>query len=342
MAVTKNETTSPSKQAGRPVTRQHNFPPDTRQRSLSVSQSGHQENRQRKITPPSIKHQPSESRKITPPKYQSSENRITPPSHHEQQQHGFHNTSPEHSILGPAHHMKPPKSLKRNHYSTPNTLNQLRQDLAKELGDTAVKQAWRSNPASRTTSRNPSRQGSRHPSGRLGKGNSTSGIHSRTASLDIDDSLADMNELVFHPVKSNTLPRPPKNKFTVGSPTESIVDTSAHLPSIVESTAPRRRTYSESTTKNGYVSQTGTYEVKTYLAVTEVLAEITRVAHSLTMREVEQIDHNTVSMLWSGMKIEVSVSKEFHHSRISFRWISGGNLASYKEKCDKIIEKIKL
>ena len=194
----------------------------------------------------------------------------------------------------------------------------------------------------------PSRSGSRQPSGTMRQAPSIGAIHNRTVSFDIDDlSSTDKDDLIFHPVESNTLPRSNK-RFTLGSPAASITDTSSHLPSITEknpsSSWNKRRYYSDSfqERKNGYTTRS--IDIKTELNTNEVLTEILRAAHSLKMREVEQVSGSKILCTWSGIKFQLSIStnKDYSNCKLMFHWISGGDLTSYKEKCDRLLKKIKL
>lgn len=236
----------------------------------------------------------------------------------------------------------------RRNYSTPSALNQIREDLNSQLGPNSsgaggVINAWHSNPSSRNPSRNPSRQGSRQPSGQMTRAVSNSTIHSRHESYDADDDHQD--DLVFHDVWSNSLPRTSKKKiFTIGQDSTDA-NSHSHLPSISEATsATRKRAYTDilPERRNGSSPQIKVVEIKTELGVNEVLTEIIRAAHSLKMRDIEQIG-SSVMFMWNGTKFQVSFSRNHSSNcRLTYQWLSGGDLQTYKGKCDKLSRKLRL
>ena len=195
-------------------------------------------------------------------------------------------------------------------------------------------QAWHSNPSSRNPSRNPSRQGSR---------NHINGL------LQLED---DYEGLEFHEVKSNTLPRSSSRKKSsskIGDSAESIPDSvnNSYLPAITEREPipswHRQRNGSSRQRKNGYLTRSQTSEeIRTELGVEEILSEILRAARSLKIRDVEKTSVCSMSCLWAGIKIEVIVDKmKFSSCKLYYKWISGGDLSSYQEKCDKLSKKIR-
>lgn len=249
-------------------------------------------------------------------------------------------------VLAP---VRPPATLKRSHYSTPSALNMIRDDLSNKLPNQSngagVMQAWHSNPSSRNSSRNPSRQGSRQTSGRMPRTTSNGTFHARTASNDTSE-ISTGDELVFHDVRSNTLPRSKKATFSISDSSESINSTVSHLPSITE-TPPvpawkRKRSESSPEKRNGF-THSEAVEIGTLLSVDEVLAEILRAGLSLKIREVEKSGASRVTCTWGGVKFLVLVSKErFDTCKLTFQWLSGGDAVSYREKCDRLSRKLKL
>lgn len=238
--------------------------------------------------------------------------------------------------LAPIRH--PPGRLRRNTFSTPAALNQLKHDLDSKLGpqNSSIPQAWHSNPSSR----NPSRHGSRQPSSRMVREPST---HSRTSSFEIpEDSSIDIIE--FHEVETSTFPRVSKKKRMFSIDSSDSISESSHLPSIREgrsSSWSKKRSHSDTSPekKNGYQSHKG---YRTELRVDEVLTEILRVATSLKMKEAEPVTGNRVVCTWGGVKIQISISKHDSVCTLVLQWISGGDNASYREKCEKLLKKIKL
>lgn len=241
--------------------------------------------------------------------------------------------------LGP---VRAPVNLKRNHYSTPTALNMIKDDLSNKLpnqtrgaGGGGVTHAWHSNPSSRNPSRNPSRQSSsRNPR--------PNPAHTRTSSCDMNESEDD---LVFHDVRSNTLPRSNKKAtFSISDSNESIASTLSHLPSINETPSVqgwkrKNCTWPEKT--NGF-NPSNTVEIRTEMDVVEVLTEIMRAAHSLKISEVDKNGPSSVVCTWGRVKMLVSVSKERFNCKLHFQWLSGGDAVSYREKFDKLSRKIKL
>lgn len=254
------------------------------------------------------------------------------------------------------------KKLPRSHYSVPSELNSLRQELNTHLGHhNRVTEAWHSNPASHNASLQPSQHGSRissQHSSRISSQHSSrlsSGVtrphamgvyHARASSYHEEGN--EMDDLTFHEVGSYSLPRPSKKRFTV-SPTES---SSSILPSITSTgrvtkektrnTSGWQRTHLEKP-KNGYPSPCGIdYKAETELDVDEVVKEIQRVAQSLKIRDVERKGLRNVLCTWNGVKIQISVSKELGECTLTFLWISGGDLVSYKDKREKIVKRVKL
>lgn len=203
-------------------------------------------------------------------------------------------------------------------------------------------QAWHSNSSSKNPSRNPSRQGSRN--------------HIKL--FDTNDSMPiedDCEGLEFHEVRSSTLPRSSSRKKSasiMGDSTESIPDSvnNSYLPAITErEPIPswyRQRNLSEGLSqqrKNDYLTRShATEEIRTELGVEEVLSEILRAARSLKIREVEKTSVSSVLCLWAGIKILVTVDKvKLSSCKLYYKWISGGDLNSYQEKCDKLSKKIR-
>lgn len=208
-------------------------------------------------------------------------------------------------------------------------------------------QAWHSNPPSRNPSRNPSRQGSR---------NHIKMLDSNDFSMPVEDGAGDCEGLEFHEVRSSTLPRSSSRKKSssiVVDSAESIPDSvnGAHLPAITERQPipswHRQRNSSEPpqprARKNGYLTGSqAADEIRTELGVEEVLTEVLRAARSLKIREVEKTSVFGVSCVWAGIKIEVTVDKmKLSSCKLYYRWISGGDLSSYQEKCDRLSKKIK-
>lgn len=254
--------------------------------------------------------------------------------------------------------------MRRNHYSTPSALNQIRENLASTLPPNSttggVINAWHSNPTSRNHSRNPSRQGSRHPSGRMPRATSNNAIHTRAGSTDAADPSSfsftnEKDDLTFHEVWSNTIPRTrSKNKvFTIGgSPEPDSLTELSHLPAIMERTQPahngagRKKWKSDGAEKrNGFVSSTShirTLDVRTELGANEMLTEIIRAAHSLKLKEVEPMASGVICTCSNLTKFSVSFVRE-HPTlcTLNFHWISG-DLQTYKEKSEKLSRKIKL
>lgn len=201
-------------------------------------------------------------------------------------------------------------------------------------------QAWHSTPSSRTSSRNPSRQGSRQSSSRNPRSNT---VHTRASSYDTSET--NQEELVFHDVRSNTLPRPSKKPtFSLSDSYESITSTISPLPSINETPAVQvgKRKRSISPEKKNSFTCSDTVELKTELGMEEVLTEIIRAAHSLKIREVDKQGPSSVVCTWGGVIMLVVVTKEHFNCKLNFQWLSGGDVISYREKCDRLSRKIKL
>ena len=206
--------------------------------------------------------------------------------------------------------------------------------------------AWSSNPSSRNPSRNPSRQGSRQSSGRMPRAISHGTIHARTSSYDTSDgtSSIDQDDLVFHEVKSNSLPRSNHKKAAIMSDSVESINT---LPSITETpyvnpTWKRKRSISPEK-RNGFARSEITMEIRTEMSVDEVLTEILRTSQGLKIREVVKNGPSSVECTWGGVKIRVVVIKEHYDNCIlSFQWMAGGDVISYREKCDRLSKRLKL
>ena len=206
-----------------------------------------------------------------------------------------------------------------------------------------MKEAWRSNPVSRAASRQPSRHSSRHPSGVTRPNNTTStSSHSRAASYDEQARDHEEEELTFHDVSSQTLPR--SHRFRSQTVSESPSST---LPSIInpqgtqtsERLHGRSRAHSESF-KNGYTLPNGVDLKKVELS--GALNEIEKAAYGLKLRDVERRGYNSVICTWNGIKIQVFVNKEQDTYKVSYSWLSGGTMKSFMEKRDKLAKRIKL
>lgn len=84
-------------------------------------------------------------------------------------------------------------------------------------------------------------------------------------------------------------------------------------------------------------------EVRTEMSMDEVLAEILRTTHGLKIREVGKNGPSSVDLTWGGVRIRVVVNKEHYNKyTLSFQWMAGGDVISYREKCDKLSKKLKL
>lgn len=258
--------------------------------------------------------------------------------------------TPEITGLAPVH---PPPTLKRNSYSHSHALNQIRHDLNNKLYPPDTKTAaWRSNPGSRTSSRNPSRHGSRshsqNPSCNPSRAPSLSGFSYLNDIIDDD-----VEDLTFHEVESHTVTIPERgNKerqrrkgFSIATgPTEE----DNHLPSLPSpqhaGLPPRRqRALSDvSDRRNGFLSQAVTFELQTDLDTNAIIAEFLHVAEVLKMRDLIS-GKSTIMGVLKGVRIQINVQKD--QSGVcctTFQWISGGDLKSYKEVCDNIIERTNL
>ena len=211
--------------------------------------------------------------------------------------------------------------------------------------------AWHSQPNSRVGSRNPSRAGSRNPSSVNSRNTSNSSIsaHSQHSPPDLAD-IEYSDELQFHEVNSYTARpkhRQPSTKeamFSLESPSDAQ-DT--HLPSIHTTASRTVRHNSESSgshraQRNGYLSSSGDIEIPTDLHTEGILIEILRVASSLNMREVSQDAQNTITCFWRGIQFQITAHKESRHGicRLNFLWLLGGSHASFREICEKVIQKI--
>ena len=345
------------KEGRRPVTRQNPGIPS--------------EQKQKWVTPPGGAYKPSDTPSYYP---EGRHSRITPPSN---KQFDYANSNPETvpilsssrtkqrsssdssssmssttSTLVPLNTSHSP--IKRSPQSNPAVFKEIRDEFASKLdqngGGGGVMQAWRSNPSSRNQSRNPSRQGSRQSSSKMRRAVSNLTIPNRSSLHEDDLTVSDPDDIVFHSVHAHTLPKPRKI-FSVGS-SESIND-STHLPSITErdsfsrqvnrkrhfSDASERRTHG----RNGYMTGMTALEARTELGVEEVMRELARVANSLKIREMEQISDSNMICLWDGIKIQVSVSKpDYTTCKLSFQWLSGGDMNQFREKRDKLFKRLKL
>ena len=174
--------------------------------------------------------------------------------------------------------------------------------------------------------------------------------HSREPSTDD----AEPDELVFHEVhdvRSSTLPHPgyksKKKLFSIGQDSVESMADHPYLPSISEDhrSGGSRRSHSVSALqekRNGYNPQTKTVEVKTDRGLNEILSEILRVVYSLKLKDVEKVG-SSVMFSWSGMKFQVSASRVHGTScSLTYQWLSGGDLQTYRERCDKLTKKLKL
>ena len=305
------------------------------------------EHQQKKtVEPPRIK--PWQAHTL--PRQRASHTKYEPPNHVERN-HRYQNvvedsdppyefdytTSPTEPLAAVPPHGK---GMPRN-YSHSHALNQLRKDLRDKLHPVPVSNAWHSNPVSRNHSRNPSRSGSRVPSSTStrGSGSTTSGLG------EVDDE----DDIVFHPVKTNSLPRTSQGgKLFSLVPSNAEVET--HLPSLSlnphhppQSRAGRRAYPEMATRKNGHVLLSkDALDIQTDLSLDAILSEVLRVSSNLKMRECEQIG-NAITCTWKGVRFKVSVSKDHHDAcRINFQWYSGGDLVIFKDLRDRLVGKLNL
>ena len=152
------------------------------------------------------------------------------------------------------------------------------------------------------------------------------------------------DELVFHQVKSHTLPKH-GNRNSVYSEI-SDKESERYLPPLYSKPPTRssRRNNSDQIhkRKNGYLSEAGSIEVKTDLSMEAIISEVLRVADTMKMREIEQSANNTVTCSCRGIRFQVTVSKDLHNvCRMLFQWLSGGEHDSYKTICDHLTQLIK-
>ncbi len=241
--------------------------------------------------------------------------------------------------------------LKRNHYSTPSGINEVREQLRTHLPHQApVREAWRSNPGSQAGSRQPSRHSSRQPSGvtRTSNNSSITSMHQRAASFDdqAGNKDAEEEELTFHQVSSNTLPRSHRYRSRTISGTSndstlpSIKDSqTAHLGNKHTSSQSRSRATSD-TFRNGYTSSGVTDSKPAELL--DALNKIERAAYNLKIRDIERSGYNKIICTWNGIKIQVSVNRDQDGYKVSYSWLSGGNVKSFEEKRDKLAKRIRL
>lgn len=259
---------------------------------------------------------------------------------------------PELGPLAPVHH----PTMRRNPYSHPSSINQMRQDLNTKLGvhNNPPVQAWHSNPGSR----NPSRPGSRQSSGHMTRRTTTQNSR-KSSSYDANDDFG-KDELEFHDVESlnNTLPRSNSKKkkvFDIGGSVESIPD-SSHLPAITESRSStdsnppsswkRKRHYSDFSPekRNDFhmllPSQGRTVEFKTEMGIDAILTEILRVAHIMKVKSVEQ-NGSSIVCKWSGVKIQVAVTKGDSTCKLTCNCLPGGSSTAFKEKHEKLFKNLR-
>ena len=159
--------------------------------------------------------------------------------------------------------------------------------------------------------------------------------------------------IVFHDVKSKTLPRnfglkKLLSRDPVGSTSQ---DDSTHLPALSTPHHPPptrsggRHPPSDFTShrRNGLpASSRDKYQVNTDLSIDEVLAEVLRVASNLKMRESELQGH-TLLCCWKGVRFKLSVQKDRYDTcHFMFRWDSGGELSKYSDLCERFMKKLKL
>ena len=243
-------------------------------------------------------------------------------------------TSPNQQYLAPIH--QPLSSGRRNNQSTAAGLNEVREKLRNQLPSQGpVREAWRSNPASRAGSRQPSRATSRHPSGVTRPSDTSStNVHTRTVSYDDHASNGDKEELLFHEVSSSqTLPRSHRVRSRTISERRSST-----LPSI---TNPQQSSENTSSSLNQSRAYSDTWRHGP-MEFSDALIAIETAASGLKIRDVERRGYNSVVCSWNGIKIQVFVNKEEDSFRISYSWLSGGNNKSFMEKRDKLAKRIKL
>lgn len=106
--------------------------------------------------------------------------------------------------------------------------------------------------------------------------------------------------------------------------------------------SPEKRRAVSPEKRNGFTHSEMMVEVRTELSVDEVLMEILRTARSLKIREVEKNGPSSIEYTWSGVKTRVIINKEHCNCKLSFQWVSGGDMISYREKCDKLSKKLRL
>jgi len=231
--------------------------------------------------------------------------------------------------------LEPPVSSRRNNQASSSGMNDFKERLRNQLPSSQgqVREAWRSNPASRAGSRQPSRAGSRHPSG-VAKPSNTSSTNVHTRALSYDDYAedGDREDIKFHEVSAQTLPRSHRIRSHTISERRSTT-----LPSIGNTQSSNENPSFSSRSRT--LSDTFRYG---HMEFADALNAIEKAASSLRIRDVERRGYNSVVCQWNDVKIQMFVKKEQGTFKISFSWLSGGNVKSFNEKRDKLAKRIKV
>ena len=261
--------------------------------------------------------------------------------------------------------VRPPPAFSRNSYSKsqPHALNQLRHDLKDHFPHAhPVTPAWSSQPNSRVGSRNPSRAGTRNSSTVMARELSTAPTSHHSFKPTEPADVEDLEELEFHPVTTYTTRGVGKSSkssngqpgtfYLKGDSPEEHSQQEIRFPTIPQTPSKRTRKASDqsdfhqahSPHRNGFLSQSGDFEMRTDLSASKILGEILKAVKSLKVREVNNIGNNRLMCLWRGVRLVISVCKDdrLNVCRLSIQWQSGGDVESYTAICQKIIAKIKL
>lgn len=172
--------------------------------------------------------------------------------------------------------------------------------------------------------------------------------------------MEDVEELQFHPVECYSTKVDGASKSSSGkanmfylksdSP-EVELPHEVHFPSIPLTPARSQKKAPDQSAgfqshphRNGFVSQSQDFEMRTDLSANMILSEILKAMKSLKVREANNVGHNRLMCHWKGVRLTISVSKDSHSNlcRLSFQWQSGGDRDVYFAICDQIIAKLTL
>lgn len=227
---------------------------------------------------------------------------------------------------------------------TPNKIHSLPRDLP--LYGTPLKNAWNSNPPSRSSSK--------------------ASFYGKLPSLHSSVSVDSEDEVEFHDV-SNISPTSPTGRATFfiesPSPTSETptptqlshpqTNHTPHLPHPLNSPLPAISTPTNSANskkrgtslkrRNGVViPPSGDITLKTDISINAIIGELLRVAQNMRMKTAEPSSGTKVHFEHKSISFDVSIRKKSITSCIiHFEWLSGGSLRQFNEVCSSIVTNIK-